>query len=431
MKRSLVLLLFLGVTFSVQAQEINSADSTICLSMSEAQDMALERNRTLINATLDVQKAEANHWKAISSMLPQANASVDYSNMLGYEMDLGTIKISMPASATIGVNAAVALSGAQIISTQLTSISKKMADISLMKSEQDIKDQVKVLYFSALVMEETATLLEKNLESLKTLHTSTQSSVDVGAAEQVDADQILVQVATMQTTLNSTNRSKEMVYNSLRLQLNISPTVNIVLTQKLDELQDIENSLSLLEEDFNLDNNYSYQLVKQNTDLTKQQVNLAGWAYGPSVSLFYQYSYKKYFSNDPTMNMTPPNMVGATLSIPIFSSGNKYSALKDAQLAYKKQQNVMADTQDALLIQHRQLCFNLSSAYESFQTQKKNLEVTQKVFENISKKFEFGMVSSVEVTTSGTSLISAQSSYVQALLEFVNAQIELETLLNK
>ena len=50
---------------------------------------------------------------------------------------------------------------------------------------------------------------------------------------------------------------------------------------------------------------------------------------------------------------------------------------------------------------------------------------------NISKKYQYGMASSMEVTTAGTDLVSVQSSYVQALLDFVNAQIELEKLLNK
>jgi outer membrane protein TolC len=39
--------------------------------------------------------------------------------------------------------------------------------------------------------------------------------------------------------------------------------------------------------------------------------------------------------------------------------------------------------------------------------------------------------SSLDVTNSATNLLTAQSTYVQAILEYVNAQIELEKLLNK
>ena len=124
-------------------------------------------------------------------------------------------------------------------------------------------------------------------------------------------------------------------------------------------------------------------------------------------------------------------MIGATLSIPIFSSGQRYKALQGAKIAHEKQMNTLADTEMSLKIQHRQLKYNLTSALERLQTQQKNVEVTQRVFDNISLKYEHGYSSSMEVTTAGTNLIGAQSSYVQALLEFVNAQIELEKLLNK
>ena len=108
-----------------------------------------------------------------------------------------------------------------------------------------------------------------------------------------------------------------------------------------------------------------------------------------------------------------------------------FETVRKANIEYKKQLNNLSDTEMALNIQHRQLKYNLSSAYERFQTQKKSVEVSQSVFENISKKYEFGLSSSLDVTNSATNLLTAQSTYVQAILEYVNAQIELEKLLNK
>ena len=131
------------------------------------------------------------------------------------------------------------------------------------------------------------------------------------------------------------------------------------------------------------------------------------------------------------MNMTPPNMIGITLSIPIFSSGKNFETLRSAKIEYQKQQNILSDTEMSLRIQHRQLKYNLSSAYEMFETQKKNVEVSQSVLDNISKKYEHGLSSSLDVTNAATTFITAQNSYVQAAMDFVNAQIELEKLLNK
>jgi len=418
-------MMLLFVAFAAGAQE------KIYLSLQDAQEYALEHNRTLENASLDIKKAEAARWQAIASMLPQVSAGLDYTNMMGYKMDFGMMVISMPPSASFTVTTAIALSGAQIVSTQVGNISKRMADISYRKSGQEITDQVKILYYSALVTEETLELLRENLESMKKLHSMAQSAVDVGVSEQTDADQLKVQVATMETSINATERSLEMVYNSLRLQLNLDANSEIELTQGLPELMNVDAVSDLFREEFDINRNYNYQLLKASTDLAKKQIALTGWSGGPTFSIFHQFAKKHYFSDEMTMNMTPPNMLGISVKVPLFTSLRNTKSVQDARLSYRKQLNTLADTEAALKIQHRQLVYNLKSALEQYRTQKDNVEVARRVFENIALKYEYGVASALDVTNAGTNLIFAQNSYVQSLLQIVNAQISLEQLLNR
>ena len=424
-------------SFKAAAQQpsVQDADtsSVMCFTLDEAMSYALEHNWDLQNSSLAVRQAEADRWGAIATMLPQVNGTLDYSNYMGYEMEFGEtgLAIAMPPYGSIGVNASMSVSGAQIISTLIGKLSIEMADVSHRQSQQEVAEQVRLLYFSALVSTQTVELLRRNLGTVRKLHELSQKSVDAGVAEQVDADQILVQVSTLETSINEAERGLEMIYNSMRLQMNVGFDKEIVLTQTLDDLMDVQHSLDLLYDDFILENNFSYQLALQSTELYRKQKNLAGWAYGPTLSAFYQYTGRKYFSDEMTMNMTPPNMIGLTLSIPIFSSGRNYTSFQKAKLDYQKQLNTLENTKMALNIQHRQLKYNLSSAYERYQTQVKNVEVSQAVFDNIGKKYEFGHASSLDVTNAATTLITAQSTYVQAALDYVTAQIELEKLLNK
>lgn len=405
-------------------------DNTLSLSLEEAQQYALEHNRTLKNASIDVQKAKATQWKSISSMLPQVSASGDYSDFCGYKMNFAGGSIPMNPSGTFGVTASVALSGAQVVAVQISKIAGKMSEIGWEQSQQQIKDQVKTLYYSALVMDTTVRLLEKNLVHMESLRQYTEASVEVGVAEQTDADRILVQIATMQTSISSSKRSLEMVYNSLRLQLGLDVDTDIHLTQGINDLMNVERAAQLLTEEFVLDNNYNYQLLKENTELSKKQVSAAKWSYGPTVSAHYQYSAKTYFGKAEGFNMTPPNMVGVSVSLPLFSSFNKQSALREAKFDYEKQLNTLEDTEESLRIQHRQLCYNLTTAYETYLTQRKNLEVTQRVLNNVANKYAYGAASSLDLTNASTELVSAQSSFVQAMMEMVNAQVALEELLN-
>ncbi|MBO7433575.1 MAG: TolC family protein [Salinivirgaceae bacterium] len=466
-------------TTKVQAVTAESVKTdtagTLRLSLDQAQQYAVEHNYSMQNASLDLQKAEASRWQAISTLLPQVSGSIGYSNYCGYEMsfsmgggimdsfgpifeaigkDLAAAGsgtnfantmaqmaaaqqaeseesggMNMPTTATFGVQVAIALSGTQFVSIKLSKIAMEMSELSVKKSEQDIRNQVKSLYYSALVMKETTELLERNLENMKKLVESTNSAVKAGVSEQIDADKLQVQVLSMETGINSTKRSMEMVYNAMRLQMGVDVATAIELTQTIDDLLNIDVALALLADNLNLDNNYDYQLLQKNVELSKEQIKVAKWNHTPSLSAYYQHSVVKYIG-DKGFSMTPPNMIGATLSIPIWSSGNKWNALKTAKINYQEQQNTFENTTNSLMVQHSQLKYNLASAYESFENQKQNTEVTQRVFDKTSEKYRQGVASSLEVTNAGTNLISAQSSYVQALMELVTAQIELEKLLN-
>mgnify|MGYP002857192311 CR=1 FL=1 len=426
--KSGLLVLALSVAASVGAQD---GPGRVSFTLAEAQQYAIEHNRTLANASIEVQRAQAVRWQRIASMLPQVSASGTYSNMMGYKMNLGQMEISMPPYATFNISTTVALSGAQIASLGIARISQKMADITIEKTEKEIADQVETLYFSALVTEETVRLLQENLSSMRKLHEITQNSVDIGVAEQTDADQLKVQVATMESTIKTTERALEMVYNSLRLQLCLDEDVDIVLTQGIDDLLNVETATALLATDFDIDDNLSYRQLKETTELTRRQIALTGWTNGPTFSVYHQYNGRHNFSDEPTMNMTPPNMIGVQLNVPIFTFGKNHAAVKDARLAYKKQLNTLEDTELALQVQHRQLVYNLRNAIDKYDIQKQNVDVARRVFDNIAKKYEFGVASSLDVTNAGTNLVTAQNSYVQALLDIVNAQVALEQLLNK
>ena len=419
------------VALAVSTFSVSAADK-LSLSLQQAMDMAVERNNTLANAALDVKIAKANKWAAIAQMLPQISASGDYSNFMGYEMDLRGMTIAMPPYVTLGVRSSLTFTPALLVNTQISEISRKMSDISLQQSEQDITNQVKTLYLSALVSEEVLNLLGRNLECLERLHDMTMTSVKVGASEQTAADQIEVQVAQLKNSIASSKRTIEMTYNSMRLLLDVDVDTELELTDTLDRLMETDDYLELVSEDFDLERNYAWQLANKSTELAKKQLDATIMSGLPSLTAYHQYSYKEYLSKDANvMNMTPPNMVGATLSVPLFTSLQQTKKVQAARMAYQKQQNTMHDTEQSLLVQHSQLCYNLSTAFDTYNAQKQNLEVTQRVFDNISRRYEQGYSSAMDLTNTGTTLINAQSTYVQSIMEFLNARIALEKLLNK
>jgi outer membrane protein TolC len=83
------------------------------------------------------------------------------------------------------------------------------------------------------------------------------------------------------------------------------------------------------------------------------------------------------------------------------------------------------------MVQEKQARFNLSNALEKLDTQTKSMDVSNRVFADISRKHDQGMATSLDVTTASNNLIQVQSNYITALYEVLNAKTELEQLLNK
>ena len=415
------------------AKEQTNVPKTLNLSLQEAQDYAIKQNRSLKNASLAVQEAYAARWQTIASMLPQVDGSYSYSNYLGYSASMSMmgrdVKIDMPNVGAFGVTATVGINGQGIVGALLNNIAIDMKKISLEQSESQLRGSVMSSYVSVLALQSITNLLDSSLMNIQDLEAMTQHAVDAGAAEQTSADQIRVRVNTLKNSINVQKRSIELATNSLKVLLDVPVETELVLTEDINTVLSPERVLTLLSENFAVENNLNYQLLKKQTDLAKTNVHMAGWAYGPTVSLAYNFSDQHYYG-EGGMRMTPPNTVQVSVRMPLWSSGKRAAGVVEKKIAYEEAKNTLSEMTDNLAIQYRQLCFNLTNAYETYLNEKENIDVAQRVFASATNKYKYGASSNMELTNASNDLINAQSSYVQAMLSLVNAQVELEDFLN-
>lgn len=408
---------------------IRDVPAELSLSVEEAQDYAVQANRTLRNADLAIQQAYAQRWQTIAAMLPQADMSWGYNTMCGYKMNFLGMETAMPDYSNMGITASVGISGQAIVGAVLNTIAIDMQKISREQSENDLRANVKTSYASVLVLQDVVALLDSSLQNVEKLAEMTQRSVDVGAAEQTSADQIKVRVNSLRNNINSNKRSIQLAMNSLKVLLDVPVETELTLTSTLDDMLSAEAVLNLLGEDFIPQNNLNYQTLVKNVDLAKANVHMAGWAYGPTVGVGYQYSNQKYYG-DGGFRMTPPNAVSVSVSMPLWSSGKRAAGVTEKKIALESARNTLAETADNLGIQNQQLRFNLQNAFETYMVEKENMDVTQRVFQSTTNKYNYGATSNLELVNASNDVISAQSTYVQAVLTLVNAEVELDKFLN-
>ena len=213
-----------------------SAQDHLSLTLEQAQQYAIENNKSLQNASLEVQQAYAQRWQTIAAMLPQVDGTVGYTNMLGYEIDFGGMSRAMLPYLNTNITASIGLNGQAIMGALLNNLAIEMQDISQKKTESTLRASVSTSYMSVLVLEDIVTLLDSSLTNIERLAEMTQRSVEVGAAEQTSADQIMVKVNALKNSINSNKRNVELARNSLKVLLGLNAETELTLSQTLDEL---------------------------------------------------------------------------------------------------------------------------------------------------------------------------------------------------
>jgi len=420
----ILVLLMLGTT---------SAQEKLTLDLEGAKEHALDYNLTIKNSGLAVDQSQQQLWEAISAGLPHINASADYSNALGAEISIqfdenappSTIPIKPTSNFNLNLNQLL-FNGGYIVGIQTAKLAEKLAEKNQSKTKQDIVSQVIEGYYLVLLSEESLKILETNIANLREIYRKTEPMVKVGMIEELELDQLSVQVNSLDNALKSAERQYEMAKNLLRVQLGVTAETELELTETLVEVMDEKNTAELLmDTSFEVAENIDYQLMDVQEEMTEKQIKMQKANYLPTISGYYNYTEKIL---KPAFDMSPKHMIGLQMDIPIFSSGERRSKVRQAKIDLETTRNNKALLEDQLSIQYKQLQFNLRSAYESYETQQKNVEVARRVYENIKRKYEQGMISGIELTTADNNYLQAETEYLNSMLEVLQAQNALNTL---
>jgi len=423
----IVLLVFLGLgAISLQAQE------PLVLSMDSAVNYAINHNKTLMNSRFAVDKSNQQIKEAISKGLPQIDASLDYTNFLGAEASLQINPAAPPAiiefNPTSNFKATASqllFNGNYIVGVQIAKLAKSITEQSYQKDELNVKEQTIQAYYMILATEQILNTLRENLKNAQTLYEQTSNLANAGVIEQIDAKKLSVMLTSVDNAVKSTERQVELGYNLLRFNLGLDPDQQIMLSTSLD---DIAKMIQLVPVDtFNIENNVDYKLISMQGEISNKSIDMAKASYLPSLVAFYSYTEKL---KKPKFDMTPKNILGLTLSVPVFSGSMRRSQLNQAKIDYDMSNNTKDLLVDQLNLQEKQLRYNYDNLLEQYSSQKKNVQVAKEVLEQMNRKFQQGVASSLDLTSANNDYLTAETDLTGTLLQLLNAKLALRKLNN-
>lgn len=410
------------------AEEAVSQPQT--LSLQDAVGFAVEHNKSLKASRLNIELQQKMITEAISAGIPQINANLNYQTNFGQSVSMGEtgLSIKMEDNFTLGASASwTVLNGEWIVGIQTAKIAKTLASQQVDADALDIKSTIYNSYYTILVCERLVQILQENLDNMSQILEHTQNMYNAGSVEISDVDQIRITVGQLNNSLLSMERTLDVNYNLLRIQLGLKAGTPITLTDRLDDFLGEEGFTNLALKDFDINNNLQYQLTLTQEELQKKAVSAKKWAYAPTLSAGYNYQYQIVSGGF----MTIPHTATVTLSVPIFSGLQRKSQLDQEKITLQQTQLNKSLLEDQLRLNEAQYKYDLQNATENFNLQKENVEVAKSVLGHYQAKFNVGNISSLDLTQANNNYLEAENNYTSACLDLLEAQTNLLKLYNE
>lgn len=432
---------FLIVVWTAATAQENGQELTF--SLKEAQDYALAHNKMVLAAKSDVLATKAALWETISAALPQVEASGSFTDNLKLMTTLlpgeffGQPGIKIPVTFGSQFNSSASVQASMLIfnaplyiGIETTKLAQKLSQQSLDKSELDTKESVSSAYFLILVSEKSLELLDGNIANLKETLMSTRAMYSAGMAELTDVDQMISNVNMVENDRSSLERAIELNYNLLRLQLGVHATTEITLTETLESLTDEINVEALISQEFDHTQNIDYRLVEGQELMSSLALKSQKASVLPTIAGFYNYGTNGMGDKVSELRWFQNSMAGFSLSVPIFASGQRYARIRQAQINLERAKTTKDMVAEQLLLQEKQLRYNLVNANLQYISQKENVEVSKRVYASTENKYRQGMASSLDLTQANGLYLQAENNYVSSLMNLLQTKVALDKLLN-
>ena len=444
MKKYIYLILLLTHSALIYGQ--NRSSDTLFFSLEESMLFAVENNLNAQNARLDVDAADQRIWETAATGLPQVNADVNYNyninlpttlipDFLGDPSEKIEVQFGTRHFATAGLMGNQLLfSGEYIIGLQAAKIFKEFTQLNRKRTEQEVKRSVIENYYLVLLGEATLELLKDNRDNVKLTYEETLALFKAGFVEEIEADQLEVALIDLQNSVLSMERQILATINLLKYQMGVDREQNIVLTENLADLVATIDIEGTLDQDFNINDNINYQILNDQERLAYMDMKLKRSSYLPSLSAFYSMDFTaqrdEFDFLDGSQDWYRASMVGLSFSLPIFSSGNRRAGVSQKRIAYEQARNSKEFAAEGLEVEFVQYKYDFSNALEKFRSDKKNLELSEKVVRVTKTKYEEGLASSLELTQVNNQYLQALTNYTSSIVELLNAKIKLDVLMN-
>lgn len=458
MKQGFFILLIIGFfSEGVSAQSMDSAQVHY-LNAKEAVNYALKNSETVQNALLDIKAQEQTNRQITASALPSISASGSLSfnpkvavqtfpnfiaqstyavlvangvkdgngDAITSPSDFGTINAGFGTKWSLngGIDLNQLLFDGQVfVGLMARDASIKNAELMADITQEQIKANVYKVYYQLVVGRKQITSIDANIKNYEQLLHDTKLIYQNGFAEKLDVDKVQVQLSNLNTQKLKAQNLIDAGLEGLKFLMGMPMTDSLVLTERLSE---DEIKAGVLSEDYHFEDRKEYQQMETLVKLNELNVKRYQLSKLPTLSLSANYS-KSAQRNQFDFFKGPyftSSFIALRLSVPIFSGFAKNAQIEAARINLRQTQNRKKQLESSITNDIRQSRLNMKTALYNMDTQEKNIDLANQVYNATKLKYEQGVGSNQEISTAQADLVTAQNNYYSSIYDAIIAKID-------
>jgi len=434
-----------GCFFATKAQT-KSPSQVHSFTAQEAVNYALKNAVQVKNALLDIKLQQQQNKQITAQALPQINGNVSLTDYLSIPTQLvpaefaggppGTffpIKFGTKYSGSYGANLQQILFDGQVfVGLQARKAAIKNSELTADVTKEQIKANVYKIYYQLVVGKKQIGTLDANIANYEKLLHDTKVIYQNGFAEKLDVDKVQVQLSNLETQKLKAQNQIDAGKEGLKFLMNIPQQDELILT---DTLSDEEIKSGILDANYNYEDRKEFQQLETSIELGKYNVRRYKLSKLPTLTAsanFNQNAQRTTFDffkgNQPWYSTS---FITFTMSIPIFDGGARNANIQTAKLNLQKMNNSLDQLKSSIDNDVAQSLINMKSALLTMDSQKKNIELAQQVYNSTKLKYEQGVGSNQEISTAQADLVTAQNNYYSSLYDAIIAKIDYQKAAGK
>ena len=412
---------------------------------------AVEHNSNVKKSALDREKAERARQEVLGALLPQISGSAGLNdnlkkakfimpnfmnNVLPEKMrdpnasEYMTIEMGTKYSANAGLALNQQLLNMSLFNTlDIAKVSKQMAELGALSTEEDVIAQTATLYYGVQVTQYAASQMLRSVELVEQMLRMMEVNYASGLVKKVDVDRLKVNLTNLKTQQSAIESGLEVQKNLLKHQMGFEVTEPIAILPLDLSLMAQQEIAVVAAPTFEPVRHVAYKQLRQRERMAQLQERAKKYEYLPTLSLALNLQYN-HMSDQLFGGATnygyPTAMIGVSLRMPIFSGGSRLAKVRESHLDLLKAQEDLHALDQSLRMAHLNASLKLKDTQRTISLQEDNQALAEQVFDLAQKNYNLGVASLSDVLNASQSLVQAQMSYASALGDYMKAFIDLK-----